>query len=154
MIRSQLEDPVGIRNWPVLEGRDPERTPMPWTGGDGAGFTSPGTTPWLPIGDNDAVNVDVQRDDPGSILTFCRALLAVRRGREELRRGTYEALDAPDGVWVFRRGTGTTVALNFSSVVQQVDVVGEVLFSTAGDTTAETGDGLHLRPWEGVIVSV
>jgi alpha-glucosidase len=154
MIRSQLKDPVGIRNWPEREGRDPERTPMPWRGGAGAGFTPPGTTPWLPIGDNDAINVEIQRDDPGSILTFCRSLLALRRQREELRRGTYELLESPDGVWVFRRGTGTIVALNFSSVVQRVDVIGEVLFSTADPLTAVTDDGLQLRPWEGVVVAV
>src|SRR5206468_11368472 len=29
-------------------GRDPERTPFPWTSGPGAGFTT--GTPWLPIG--------------------------------------------------------------------------------------------------------
>ena len=68
---------------------------MPWRGGAGAGFTPPGTTPWLPIGDNDAINVEIQRDDPGSILTFCRSLLALRRQREELRRGTYELLESP-----------------------------------------------------------
>ena len=153
MIRSQLKDPVGIRNWPALEGRDPERTPMHWTSGEGAGFTTEGTTPWLPIGDNDAVNVEVQRDDPNSVLSFCRRLLALRREHEELRRGTYEALEAPDGVWAFRRGAATTVVLNLSSVSQRVDVSGDVLLSTAGERPPATPDGLDLRPWEGVILS-
>jgi alpha-glucosidase len=154
MIRSQLKDPVGIRNWPALEGRDPERTPMPWRAGEGAGFTSPGTVPWLPIGDNDAVNVDVQRDDPGSVLSFCRTLLALRREREDLRRGTYEPMESPDGVWAFRRGAGTRVVLNFSSTSQRVDVGGEILLSTAGRRGSGTPDGLELRPWEGVVVAV
>ena len=108
---------------------------MHWTGGEGAGFTTAGTTPWLPIGDNDAVNVEVQRDDPDSVLSFCRSLLALRREREDLRRGTYEPLESPDGVWAFRRGAATTVVLNFSSVAQRVDVSGEVLLSTAGERT-------------------
>jgi alpha-glucosidase len=30
--------------------RDRGRTPMPWSGGKNAGFTSPSARPWLPIG--------------------------------------------------------------------------------------------------------
>ena len=80
-------------------------------------------------------------------------MLALRREHEDLRRGTYEPLESPDGVWAFRRGAGTTVVLNFSSVTQRVDVSGEVLLSTAGRQTVGTEDGLHLRPWEGVVVA-
>ena len=126
---------------------------MPWRGGAGAGFTPPGTTPWLPIGDNDAINVEIQRDDPGSILTFCRACWRCdgRRGAasRDVRaaRVTGRCLGLPEGDGDDRRP-------QFSSVVQRVDVIGEVLFSTADDLTAVTDDGLQLRPWEGVVVAV
>ena len=94
-----------------------------------------------------------QRDDPDSTLTFCRTVLALRREREDLRRGEYRPLDAPDGAWVFARGDGTTVALNLSAAAQVVTVPeGRLLLSTsrpAGDTV---GPELRLAPWEGVVV--
>src|SRR5262249_1607508 len=62
----QLQDPVGKR-FPGL-GRDPERTPMQWTGEPGAGFTT-GSETWLPIGDDaPTVNVARQLRDPRSLL--------------------------------------------------------------------------------------
>jgi alpha-glucosidase len=159
--RSQLEDPVGVLHWPAVEGRDPERTPMQWHDGEGAGFTDPGVTPWLPIGDADVVNVAAQVDDPASILSFCRAVVALRRQREDLRRGDYRPLESPDGTWVFRRGRGTLVALNLSTVTQDVEVPeGEVLISTvpAGRPTGQavgtgTGPVVTLAPWEGVVLA-
>ncbi len=72
----QVMDPVA-RLMPG-RGRDPERTPMPWEGGPGAGFTT--GRPWLPLGDdNQARHVAAQRDDPASMLTLHRRLLRLRR---------------------------------------------------------------------------
>jgi alpha-glucosidase len=154
IIRSQLHDPVGFRTWPLPLGRDPERTPMPWRAGPGAGFTEAEVTPWLPIGDAERVNVADQRSDPSSILTYCRTLLAFRRERDDLRRGAYEQLDAPDGVWVFRRGAGTVVAVNLSAAPQEVAVSpGEIVFST-GRARGPVGARMSLAPWEGAVVAV
>ena len=61
--KERLEDPVGRRLYPVY-GRDPERTPMPWSPRPGAGFTAPNVEPWLPFGDIAACNVEDQRRDP------------------------------------------------------------------------------------------
>ena len=151
---TQLHDPVGRRQWPVLDGRDPARTPMQWRDGDGAGFTEPGVAPWLPIGSAEAVNVAGQREDPNSILSFCRQLLARRREHEDLRRASYEPLDSPEGTWVFRRGPHTTVALNLSAVTQGVALpAGEVLISTTRPAGSHDGSTLHLAPWEGLVLS-
>ena len=153
MIRSQLQDPVGIRNWPALEGRDPERTPMHWTGGEGAGFTTAGRRHGCPS----ATTTPSASRCSGTIPSRCSPSAGAcwRSGasREDLRRGTYEPVESPDGVWAFRRGAATTVVLNFSSVPQRVDIGGEILLSTARDRTPGTADGLDLRPWEGVVVS-
>jgi glycosidase len=44
-------------------GRDPVRTPMPWSNATGAGFST--GEPWLPLGpDHRDVNVAVQATDP------------------------------------------------------------------------------------------
>ena len=43
-----LRDPEAIANWPLTQGRDGARTPMPWTqGAPYAGFST--AEPWLPI---------------------------------------------------------------------------------------------------------
>ena len=108
--REQLRDPVGIRHWPEDRGRDRSRTPMQWdrTGG----FTRDGVEPWLPMGDAAERNVADQREDPASMLHLCRDLIAVRRGRADLRSGASAPHEAPVGVWAWRRGDATLVAVN------------------------------------------
>jgi alpha-glucosidase len=104
--------------------RDPGRTPMPWTPGDG-GWRDP----WLPLEDTSR-NVEVQRADPGSMLNFTQGLIALRRARAELREGSYEALSSPLETWVWRRGTGTIVAVNLGTGNAALDLEGELLLST------------------------
>ena len=83
---------------------------MVWRDEEGAGFTEPGVEPWLPIGPRNR-NVADQRDDPSSILTLTRDLIALRKHRR-LLHGAYEPVDSPPGVWAFRREGGAFVALN------------------------------------------
>jgi alpha-glucosidase len=151
--RDRLRDPVGVRGWPENRGRDAGRTPMQWTG-DG-GFTSAGVEPWLPMGDAAARNVADQREDPGSILHLCRDLIALRRDREDLHSGRYEALDTAGDVWAWRRGAETLVAMNHSERPSEL-VVGraEVLLGTGRGRRGERVDGrLRLGPWEAVVLA-
>ena len=82
---TDVDVPVALRRdtatLDVLQGadRDPARTPMPWDGSPGGGFTGPGVTPWLPLGDPPLGSVADQRDDAGSALSLCRDLLSLRR---------------------------------------------------------------------------
>ncbi|MGH2782911.1 MAG: alpha-amylase family glycosyl hydrolase, partial [Thermoleophilaceae bacterium] len=133
--------------------RDRSRTPMPWSPEPGGGFTDADVEPWLPFGDLAATNVADQRQDPGSLLNLCRAMIALRRRHAELRTGAYAQLAAPDGVWAFRRGAGTTVALNLCDRgARLTGVEGEI--QVASDRAREgerlTGE-LELRPWEGMV---
>jgi alpha-glucosidase len=107
-----------------MAGRDGARTPLPWNGG--------WQQPWLPLTANVA-SVATQRADDSSFLNYTRALLAQRRANPDLVAGAYETLPAPDGVWAFRRGEDTTVAVNLS------------------DDTAELEDGSRLAPWDGIV---
>ena len=50
-------------------GRDACRTPMLWSAGTNAGFTTPSARPWLPLGGT-ATNVEDERADPGSCLLY------------------------------------------------------------------------------------
>jgi alpha-glucosidase len=150
--RDRLLDPVGRRGWPDEPGRDGARTPMPWTG-DG-GFTGPGVEPWLPMGDPETCNVADQRRDPGSVLRLCRDLLALRRARPDLRTAAYTTVDAPGGVWAWRRGDRTVVAVNCSDLPVDVALEGDVLIGTRRERDGQAvGGRLRLEPWEAVVLS-
>jgi alpha-glucosidase len=141
-------DEIGMRQVDIppervldVSGRDGARTPMPWGEADWH-------EPWLPRGGNVA-SVAEQREDPGSVLGFCRDLLALRREREDLVSGTYASLDTPPGVWAWRRGEGTVVALNLSGEDVRTGLGGRVVLSSAAREDPGT-----LGPWEGVVLDV
>jgi alpha-glucosidase len=153
--REQLRDPVGIRSWPACSGRDPERTPMPWSDSPGAGFTAHDVEPWLPFGDLSR-NLESQREDPGSVLWLTRDLIALRRQRVDLLTGSYESLSSPEGLWAWRRGAGVIVALNFSDEATKLaSVDGTVAIGTDRSRDGDQVRGsLRLGPWEGVVIDV
>ncbi|HSS10171.1 MAG TPA: alpha-amylase family glycosyl hydrolase [Acidimicrobiales bacterium] len=156
LAREDLLDPVGVRFWPAYAGRDPVRTPMPWQNQPGGGFTPAGVKPWLPLGDVSACNVDAQRDDPGSVLTLARELIALRRATPDLQNGDYVSLSSPPEVWAWRRGATTVIVVNLSDHETVMDGRnGRIALSTnRGRHGQALSGGLELGPWEaGIIVS-
>ena len=141
--------------------RDQCRTPMPWTGEPGAGFTT--GRPWLRIGPDAARrNVAAEAADEGSVLATYRRLLEARRSVLALRRGSYESIDAgEDDVFAWRRvapGSRAVVAVNFAGVDCRIRLpAGEARRVVAGthlDPPAPDGDGVvTLRPFEGLILA-
>ena len=99
-----LRDPLGVRFHPYYEGRDAGRTPMQWSDGPGGGFTD-ADQPWLPLGDVAAANVAEQREDPGSVLTLCRDVIAYRRRHPEFVVGEYRPCRRPGGCGPSGAGT-------------------------------------------------
>lgn len=154
LTKDQLRDPVGLRFWPEPRGRDGGRTPMQWTSEKGAGFTTAEAIPWLPIGDAAGCNIADQRDDPQSVLHLTRALITLRRSSSDLQTGSYEPLEAPEGVWAWRRGKRFTVALNLSSGQATLEgLSGEVALSTSRGRDGERIERkVPLGPWEGVVI--
>ena len=110
--------------------------------------------PWLPMGEARSRNVADQRDDPASFLTFCRDLIGVRRDREDLRSGPYERLGSPEGVWAWRRGSGTMVIVNHGDGPATLPTAsGTVLIDTGRQRAGERVEGpLRLEPWEALIL--
>jgi alpha-glucosidase len=151
--KERLEDPVGKRLHPVY-GRDPERTPMPWSPATGAGFTAPVVEPWLPFGDHATCNVEDQRRDPDSMLSLCRDLIGLRAAMPDLRAGAYARLAADGGLWAWRRGERVVVALNLGDDPARLALAnGMVRIGTRRERDGERVDGsLALGPWEGAIV--
>lgn len=106
------------------------------------------------------VNVAAQADDPHSMLSLYRALLALRRAEPALSIGTYIPVRATEAVLVYERqyeSRRLRVALNMSAQEQGLpDTSGmPVLLSTYLDRMGQDAlTRLQLRPGEGVVVQV
>ncbi len=118
--KEDVKDPIGITGWPQEKGRDGERTPMQWTPGPQAGFSTDPHT-WLPVApDYKTVNVQVESKEKGSELAWFEQMMALRRSNPALRSGTMTMLDTsnPD-VLSYVRSTGTgpavVIAMNFTA---------------------------------------
>lgn len=114
------QDPWGLRA-PGLS-RDPQRSPMQWTPGPNAGFSPPQVEQlWLPLAENyRQVNVEVELQDPRSMLNLYRRLLRLRKERPALQWGDYlPVARTPEDCFVYlRRAEGSPavlVAINFSA---------------------------------------
>ncbi len=151
------QDPWGL-NVPGL-GRDGCRTPMPWSAGPGAGFTS-ANEPWLPVGtDYSTRNVASQLRDPDSHLNLYRRLLSLRSGAAALTIGSYRALDpVPPDCYAYERSHGSEralVAINFSAESQSIDASGfsgRIAVSTERQNEGNHVSGtVQLLPHEAIV---
>jgi alpha-glucosidase len=124
--KEDVKDPIGITGWPKEKGRDGERTPMQWTPGPQAGFsTNPHT--WLPIApDYKTVNVQTETADPNSLLNWYKKLIALRRSNPALHDGGMIMLDKDNSdvlSWVRtapKGGSPVVVAMNMSGKTETV----------------------------------
>jgi len=111
-------DEIGMRSGTqtVVDERDAARTPMQWTGGSGAGFTS--GTPWIaPAPDLAQANVEAQERDAGSLLATYRRLVAMRNRLDLFGTADFVPLSAEGPMLVYARregARGALVAVNFS----------------------------------------
>ena len=168
--REEVRDPIGITGWPNERGRDGERTPMQWTPGPQAGFsTNPNT--WLPIPPSyKTINVAVESKDPDSQLNWFKQLIALRRDVPALHTGAMTMLDTsnPD-VLSYLRSTGSgpavVVAMNFTATPKTItlNLAGSGITGTmvktlaASDTTltsTSTLTNITLPPYASWIASV
>ncbi|MGN6083180.1 alpha-amylase family glycosyl hydrolase [Trinickia sp.] len=153
----EIRDPAELRQPGRGQGRDPERTPMPWDGSlPSGGFTS--GRPWLPVGA--ATSVRDQERDASSMLSLYRRLLALRREHPALVRGTIENVTAQGDVLTYERRDGDRqllIALNMGGEEATVRTrAGVVLLSTlaGGDgRVLDNGDN-RLAAGEGIVVEI
>ena len=83
--------------------RDSSRTPVQWTDGPNAGFTT--GKPWFYVNPNYSfVNAEMEDRDPRSILNFYRRCLALRKSSRTLLKGTYrEYFPCSSKVYMYER---------------------------------------------------
>ena len=86
-------------------GRDNARTPMQWTAGENAGFTT--GKPWLKVNPNHTViNAEAAMADPASIFHYYRRLIELRKTHRVFRDGTFTLLCPEDeSVFAYTRDT-------------------------------------------------
>jgi glucan 1,6-alpha-glucosidase len=131
-------------------GRDNARTPMQWTAGENAGFTT--GTPWLSINPNHAtVNAEAALADPDSVFYHYQKLIALRKRHKVFRDGSFTLLCPQDeNVFAYTRDTEQEhllVVCNFSGNEQPFAVPeafenAQLLLSNYPDRTEV------LRPYE------
>jgi alpha-glucosidase len=131
-------------------GRDPERTPMRWDASLCGGFTS--GRPWLPLC-HPPVNVASQSEDPDSVLSLYRRLLALRRRTPALHAGDYVTRLAPPDIFAWQRGGEIDVAINMGQEDVRLDLSGIVIAATEPTREGERVAGrTPLAPDEGLVV--
>ena len=126
--------------------RDGARTPMPWT-------STADHEWWIRHGDLTRNVEDMRADESSTPLVHAAAARVApcdAGARPRLIRG----LDAPSGVWAWRRGEGCVVAVNLSDRPQSVQgVQGSIRLDTGLARIGEEAAGsLRLAPWEGALV--
>ncbi len=157
--RAEIQDPVGKRFWPVHRGRDGCRTPMQWHGSARAGFTT--GEPWLPLNpDHSERHVAGQREDPSSVLSTYRDIIALRRRLPVLQAGAMVLPDAPHPeVLSYTRhldDASVRVLLNMSPRPQRFPVSDQrhLLYGTHPGRLVEIPGGeLELDPHEGLVLA-
>jgi alpha-glucosidase len=151
-----------------VDGRDPERAPIPWgrpsVVGPGAGFTT--GTPWLPLVDDaERLCVDSQRADPDSTLTLYRRLGRLRASTPVLQQGLMQLMSAGPDVLAWLREDKTErllAVVNFAGEPRpaaiQADLPGQasVLISTdpARRETKTKPGSLVLQPSEAMLLGL
>lgn len=107
--------------------RDNARTPMQWTNQPNAGFTT--GTPWLKVNPNyTSINAAAQQNDPDSVRSFYKQLIALRKNAEYKETIVYGILEP---VWedrhnlmaYYRKGEKNILVIgNFQKEKQTVEL--------------------------------
>lgn len=144
----------------IFTSRDNGRTPFPWDGSAGAGFSQ--AKPWLRLaGHTQTINAALQANEPGSPLQFFRKLTAFRtRYKQEMVYGKYSLLE-PDHaqLYMYTRGEGRQqflVVLNMSNAPATTTAIrrlGAVQIELNNDSVVPKTNGsiTSFEPWQAVI---
>ncbi|MFB6351627.1 MAG: alpha-amylase family glycosyl hydrolase, partial [Bradymonadaceae bacterium] len=142
-------------------GRDPERTPMPWSDDPHGGFTD--GEPWLPLADDCRQdNVQTQRTDPSSTLSLYRRLIAFHHREPAIVGGEFIPVEVDSGLFAYLRSDEETAFLIILNLTNRERTFrpehacgsGDLVISTH---TPEPGgrfssDGHLIRANEGLVV--
>ena len=147
-------DPEEVMESIHARSRDNARTPIQWTAGENAGFTT--GKPWMPINPNHVdINAEAALADPDSVFHYYRKLIRLRKAYDVFRRGTFTLLCPEDEkIFAYTRDTEEEhilVVCNFTDETLTYDVPSnfwgsEMLINNYAE------DSHKLRPYETVIL--
>ena len=151
---AQGYDPEAVMASIHARSRDNARTPMQWTAGEQAGFTT--GTPWIPINPNyTEINAEAALADENSVFHYYRRLIELRKQYEVFRRGSFTLLYPEDErVFAYTRDTETEhllVVCNFSDEALNLDAP-ENFVGSQVLLTNYVEDASELRPYEAVML--
>ena len=134
--------------------RDNARTPMQWTAGENAGFTT--GAPWIPVNPNHtAINAEAAVSDKNSVFHHYRNLIRLRKEYEVIRDGAFELWDADnEKVFAYTRDTAEDhllVVCNFTDESMTYEIPArfwdsQMLINNYAEFAPE------LRPYEAVML--
>ena len=110
--------------WKMIKktSRDNARTPMQWSGEEGAGFTS--GKPWLKINPNyGEINVECDSKDPDGIIAFFKKMNGLKKNTQVLIDGDFKEIYRGRNVYIFERsleGERMVAVFNFSARKQRM----------------------------------
>ena len=143
-----------IMNSIWARGRDNARTPMQWTAGENAGFTT--GKPWLPVNPNHRViNAEAAVADPNSVFHHYRKLIELRKEYDVLRDGSFTLLDSRDEkVFAYTRDTENghlLVVCNFTGETLDYEIP-EAYYGSELLISNYSKYAPGLRPYEAVML--
>ena len=142
-----------------IHSRDNGRTPMQWTGGENAGFTT--GTPWIGVSRNSgSINVETELADGDSVFRYYQKLVKLRKDYDVVAYGDFEALaERHPQIFAYRRtwkDEELLVVNNFygrdASWNSGLDLTGfeKILGNYDGGTWE--GGNFELRPFESLVL--
>lgn len=143
--------------------RDNARTPVQWTDGPNAGFTT--GTPWIALNPNyTRINASEQQSRPDSVLNYYKKLLALRKApqwEETLVWGSCEpVLEQEEGVMAYLRsseGQRLLVVCNLSELPRSLalpGVVRQILLNNQEGGPQAGFDRFAAQPWQAVVLEL
>ena len=151
VVEKKLMEPAYMMDCIRYKGRDNARTPMQWTAGKNAGFTS--GTPWMPVNPNHTIiNAESQIGDPDSVLSFYKQLIRLRKTMPVITFGSFKLLMPEDKqVFAYERHDGENTLLvvcNFSCEDAALDAAAQTRGDMVIGNYDTPGRDDMLRPWE------
>jgi alpha-glucosidase len=158
--QDEIVDPQGLNMPDRNVSRDPARTPMQWNADEFAGFSE--NRPWLRLPHSfRRVNVELQKKDPDSMLSFYHSLISLRKRQPAFQTGKYTPVYSDKQLIAFIRENETDrflVVLNLSHRPgylrpKNETFAGEIIISTETERIGlRIENNLLLSGDEGLIV--